>query len=208
MSLVVALTRGDVADYVDALVTVYFVLILLNIMLSWVQQFRPIPYNLALRAVTGFIDETTTPYLNVFRRLGTADRPARPEPDRRDDPAVRRRRDRLGADPGVRPASASGWLRMAAVALVVVAVDQLSKGALRSALEPGEHRDLVLGFELSYVTNSGIAFGLLSEGANGVVLAVTLGALALVLGWFATDPTRSGPLARRRAAGRRARSGT
>ena len=64
---------------------------------------------------------------------------------------------------------------MAAVALVVVALDQLSKGALRSALEPGEHRDLVLGFELSYVTNSGIAFGLLSEGANGVVLAVTLG---------------------------------
>ena len=70
MSVIVALTRGDVADYVDALVTVYFVLILLNIMLSWVQQFRPIPYNLALRAVTGFIDETTTPYLNVFRRLG------------------------------------------------------------------------------------------------------------------------------------------
>jgi YggT family protein len=70
VSLVAALTRGDVADYVDALVTVYFVLILLNIMLSWVQQFRPIPYNLALRAVTGFIDETTTPYLNVFRRLG------------------------------------------------------------------------------------------------------------------------------------------
>ena len=81
---------------------------------------------------------------------------------------------------------------MAAVALVVVALDQLAKGALRSALEPGEHRDLVLGFELSYVTNSGIAFGLLSEGANGVVLAVTLGALALVLGWFATDTTRPG----------------
>lgn len=70
MSVVAALARGDAADYVDALVTVYFVLILLNIMLSWVQQFRPIPYNLALRAVTGFIDETTTPYLNVFRRLG------------------------------------------------------------------------------------------------------------------------------------------
>ena len=50
----------------------------------------------------------------------------------------------------------------------------------------------MLGFELSYVTNSGIAFGLLSEGANGVVLAVTLGALALVLGWFATDTTRPG----------------
>lgn len=86
--------------------------------------------------------------------------------------------------------SSAGWLRMAAVALAVVAVDQVSKGALRAALEPGEHRDLVLGFELSYVTNSGIAFGLLSDGADGVVLAVTIAALALVVGWFATDPGR------------------
>jgi uncharacterized protein YggT (Ycf19 family) len=69
VTLVVALTRGDIADYVDALVLVYFVLILLNIMLSWIQQFRPIPYNLPLRAVIGFIEETTNPYLNVFRRF-------------------------------------------------------------------------------------------------------------------------------------------
>jgi YggT family protein len=68
MRLLVAITRGDVADYVDALVFVYFVLILLNIVLSWIQQFRPIPYNLTLRAVIGFIEESTNPYLNVFRR--------------------------------------------------------------------------------------------------------------------------------------------
>jgi YggT family protein len=68
MKLLVALTRGDIANYVDALVLVYFVLILLNIILSWVGQFRPIPYNMALRAVTGFIEESTNPYLNVFRR--------------------------------------------------------------------------------------------------------------------------------------------
>jgi YggT family protein len=68
MSFLIAITRDDVADYVNALVFVYFVLILLNIVLSWVQQFRPIPYNLALRAVIGFIEESTNPYLNVFRR--------------------------------------------------------------------------------------------------------------------------------------------
>ena len=68
MSLLLAITRGDVADYVDALVFVYFVLILLNIVLSWIQQFRPIPYNLPLRAVIGFIEESTNPYLNLFRR--------------------------------------------------------------------------------------------------------------------------------------------
>lgn len=63
-----AFTRGDVADYVAAVVFVYLVLIIVNIGLSWVQQFRPIPYNLTVRAVTGFVTETTDPYLAVFRR--------------------------------------------------------------------------------------------------------------------------------------------
>jgi YggT family protein len=72
-----ALSRADVADFVAALITVYFVLILVNIVLSWVQQFRPIPYNLALRAVTGFVEESTEPYLRIFRsfvpRIGPLD---------------------------------------------------------------------------------------------------------------------------------------
>ncbi len=73
----VALTRGDIADYVSALLFVYFVLIIANVVLSWVQQFRPIPYNLPLRAVLGFIEETTNPFLNLFRsfipRIGPLD---------------------------------------------------------------------------------------------------------------------------------------
>jgi uncharacterized protein YggT (Ycf19 family) len=73
----VALTRGDVATYFEALLFVYTILIIANVVLSWVQQFRPIPYNLALRAVIGFIEESTNPYLNVCRsfipRLGPID---------------------------------------------------------------------------------------------------------------------------------------
>lgn len=73
----VALTRGDIADYVSALLFVYFVLIIANVVLSWVQQFRPIPYNLPLRAVLGFIEDTTNPFLNLFRsfipRIGPLD---------------------------------------------------------------------------------------------------------------------------------------
>ena len=72
-----ALTRGDIADYVSALLFVYFVLIIANVVLSWVQQFRPIPYNMTLRAVLGFIEDTTNPYLNLFRawvpRIGPLD---------------------------------------------------------------------------------------------------------------------------------------
>jgi len=75
--IVAALTRGDIADFVSALVFVYLVLIILNILLSWVQQFRPIPYNLTLRAVLGFIEDSTNPYLNLFRawvpRIGPLD---------------------------------------------------------------------------------------------------------------------------------------
>ena len=68
MSLLLALTRDDIATYVGALFTVYFILIITRIVLSWIQQFRPIPYNLTLRAVIGFIEESVDPYLNVFRR--------------------------------------------------------------------------------------------------------------------------------------------
>ena len=74
---VVALTRGDIADYASALIFVYFVLIIANVVLSWVQQFRPIPYNMPLRAALGFIEDSTNPYLNVFRawvpRIGPLD---------------------------------------------------------------------------------------------------------------------------------------
>jgi uncharacterized protein YggT (Ycf19 family) len=73
----VALTRDDIADFVGALVLVYTVLIFINVMLSWIGQFRPIPYTLALRAVTGFVEESTDPYLNLFRawmpRIGPFD---------------------------------------------------------------------------------------------------------------------------------------
>ena len=61
-----ALTREDVAEYVSALFLVYLVLILINVLLSWVPR---MPYNRALRAVVDFITETTNPYINLFRRF-------------------------------------------------------------------------------------------------------------------------------------------
>lgn len=69
MTLLAAIGRGEIADYVGALFTVYLILIFLRIILGWIQQFRPLPYNMTLRAVTGFIEETVDPYLNIFRRI-------------------------------------------------------------------------------------------------------------------------------------------
>ena len=61
-----AVTRGDIADYVDALFLVYLILIFANILMSWIPR---IPRSATLRPVLDFITETTNPYLNIFRRL-------------------------------------------------------------------------------------------------------------------------------------------
>jgi YggT family protein len=61
-----ALDRADVADYVQALFTVYLILIFVRILLSWIPR---IPYNRILSAVIGFVQEVTDPYLRLFRRV-------------------------------------------------------------------------------------------------------------------------------------------
>jgi len=66
MSLVLALNRQDVADYVAALFLVYIILILIRVLMSWIPR---MPYNPALRAVLDFVSQTTDPYLNLFRRI-------------------------------------------------------------------------------------------------------------------------------------------
>jgi signal peptidase II len=81
---------------------------------------------------------------------------------------------------------------MLAVAGLVVAIDQTTKAAVVSGLRVGEQVDLLFGFHLTRVANNGVAFGLLEHAGDTVVLAVTLGALALVIGWFAGDPARPG----------------
>lgn len=64
--IALALSRGDVATYVNALFIVYIALIFANILISYVPR---MPYNPYLRAVLDFVTETTNPYLNFFRRF-------------------------------------------------------------------------------------------------------------------------------------------
>ena len=64
--IALAVTRADIADYVGALFLVYIVLILINVLLSWVPR---MPYNPTLRSVLDFVTDTTNPYLNLFRRI-------------------------------------------------------------------------------------------------------------------------------------------
>ena len=65
--MILAASQLDVATYVNALFTVYIVLIFCNILLSFIPRMPT--YSPALRAVLDFVTETTDPYLNVFRRI-------------------------------------------------------------------------------------------------------------------------------------------
>jgi YggT family protein len=66
MTLVLAIGRQDVADYVSALFLVYIILILIRVLMSWIPR---MPHNPSLRAVLDFVSQTTDPYLNLFRRV-------------------------------------------------------------------------------------------------------------------------------------------
>jgi uncharacterized protein YggT (Ycf19 family) len=66
ITLPLAIGRADVADYVETLVYVYVALIFIRIVFSW---FRSIPYYRWLSAFLTFVDDVTSPYLNLFRRV-------------------------------------------------------------------------------------------------------------------------------------------
>jgi YggT family protein len=66
MSFYLAITRDDVADYVNTLVLVYLVLIFIRILMSWIPR---MPYNRYLAAFLKFVTDVTDPYLNLFRRF-------------------------------------------------------------------------------------------------------------------------------------------
>jgi YggT family protein len=61
-----AISRGDVADYVETLAIVYIVLIFVRILMSWIPR---MPYNRYLAAFLQFVSDVTDPYLNLFRRF-------------------------------------------------------------------------------------------------------------------------------------------
>jgi signal peptidase II len=80
-------------------------------------------------------------------------------------------------------------LAAAAMAAVVVALDQVAKALVRDGLELGERHDLVAGIKLVNVRNSGIAFGFLSGGGALLVVGTAVALLALVF-FFVTHTGR------------------
>src|SRR5688500_7624426 len=66
MTTWLALSRTDVADYLNTLLLVYIVLIFIRILMSWIPR---MPYNRYLAAFLNFVSDVTDPYLNLFRRI-------------------------------------------------------------------------------------------------------------------------------------------
>ena len=68
--MIAAIDRDDVAAFVENLFFVYIVLVIASVAISWYTSFRgALPYNTPVRAVAGFIEVTTSPYLNSLRRF-------------------------------------------------------------------------------------------------------------------------------------------
>jgi YggT family protein len=66
VSPLLAITRDDVANYVSAVFLVYFILIFIRILLSWIPR---MPYYPWLRTTVDFVHQVVDPYLNIFRRV-------------------------------------------------------------------------------------------------------------------------------------------
>jgi len=85
--------------------------------------------------------------------------------------------------------ASSAWVRAALVAAGVIAVDQLSKHAVRDGIVPGEEHKVLPGLALVDTRNHGVAFGFLPGDHLAVTIVIGVALLAL-LAYFARHATR------------------
>jgi len=76
------------------------------------------------------------------------------------------------------------WARMAGVAVVVLALDQVTKVLVDSSIARGDSEELVLGIRLVNVRNTGVAFSSF-QGAGALIGVVVAIALVALLWYFA-----------------------
>src|SRR3954447_18054595 len=81
------------------------------------------------------------------------------------------------------------WLRAAAAAIVLLALDQATKQLVIHSLERGESRNVFFGIEITNVRNKGVAFGAFGGGGLPVTL-LTVAAVSLLIAYFAMHATR------------------
>ena len=86
-------------------------------------------------------------------------------------------------------ARATGWRLALMFAAVIVVVDQVTKAAVVANVTLGDSDPFFPGFDLTYVRNSGVAFGALA-GGGAIVWVLTTLALGGLLAYFAFHSDR------------------
>jgi YggT family protein len=67
---VFASTRNEIADFVQAFVTVYVIVIIAWVVISFIFSMGVrVPYTRWSNALLDFLRDTASPWLNIFRRL-------------------------------------------------------------------------------------------------------------------------------------------
>ena len=70
MTVFAASARQEIADFVGAFITVYVIVIIAWVVLSFIFSMGVrVPYSRWSNAVMDFLRDTSTPWLNLFRRL-------------------------------------------------------------------------------------------------------------------------------------------
>lgn len=70
MTVLAAITRDDIAGYVDAIFLVYSLLIIVYVLLSMIFSLGArIPYSRFTDAILTFLRDVSEPYLQIFRRF-------------------------------------------------------------------------------------------------------------------------------------------
>lgn len=70
--MIAAISRTDIAAYLQWLIWIYTLLILVRILLTWavmLPQVIGLLQNPILRNLVGFVEDVTDPYLAVWRRI-------------------------------------------------------------------------------------------------------------------------------------------
>ena len=92
----------------------------------------------------------------------------------------------MTARPGPR---GRAWLLAAAVTLVVLGLDQLTKHLVEESIAVSEEQKFLPGIELTHTRNHGVAFGFLPK--HQAIVTILIGvALLFLLVYFARNATR------------------
>ena len=164
MTVLLAITRDDIASYVNSLFIVYMIIIFIWVLISWIPR---MPYNPTLRAVLDFVNQVTLPTwassAGCSRRSEGASFSLDLSPIMAVIVLLIAAGIVVGADRGLsgrarRPArgarGSAGWW---------CSHDQATKAIVNSSIGRGDHVDFLPFLALTNTRNSGVAFGLAGD---------------------------------------------